>query len=126
MSFAKAYREADARQRHQPKDSRLEKLRRLMADDVSFVEAWYELNVAWIFGRGAASTIKALTFSLRNGVAALARPATVRRLAELSDTQMREVAVRLQKFGPHVAPVWTEKELQVLLAARNRVHGQDG
>src|SRR5262245_39486300 len=115
MSSSKAYREADARQRRQPKDPRLEKLRRMMADDVSLAQAWYELNVARFFGCAAVSTVKALMFSLRNGVAALARPETVHRLSELSDTQMREVAVRAQKFGPNIAPAWTEKDLQVLL-----------
>src|SRR5262245_58125727 len=124
MSSVKAaYRGADARQRRQPRDLRLEKLRRLMTDDVSLVEAWYELNVATFFGRAAVSTVKALMFSLRNGVAALAHPETVRRLSELSDTQMREVAVRVQKLRPHIARAWTEKDLQVLLAVRSKVNG---
>ena len=44
MTFAAACREADKKQRRKPKDLRLEKLRRLMADDVSLDRAWRELN----------------------------------------------------------------------------------
>jgi hypothetical protein len=116
MSFAAACREADKKQHRRPKDLCLEKLRKLMADDVS-------LDPARISGRAARSTVEALMYSLRNGVGALARPDVLRRLSELSDAQLREVAVRVQKFEAHIAPAWTAENVRVLLAARSKVHG---
>jgi len=51
-------------------DPKLQRLRRLLDDDVSFGCAWHELNT--IRGRAAASTIEALMMGLREGgVAAL-------------------------------------------------------
>jgi hypothetical protein len=43
-TFAKACREADAKQRRKPWDPHLAKLRRLMADDVSIESAWHQLS----------------------------------------------------------------------------------
>jgi hypothetical protein len=122
MSFAQACREADKKQRRKPVDARIERLRKLMADDVSLDHAWRELNAT---SRAARSTVEALMYSLRDGVGALARPETVRRLSELSDAQIREVAVRVQKFKPHIAPAWTAEDVRVLLAARSKTRGQD-
>jgi hypothetical protein len=42
--FAKACREADQKQRRKPKDWRLEKLRRLLADDISLESAWHQIS----------------------------------------------------------------------------------
>jgi hypothetical protein len=44
MSFAQACRAADKAQRRKPKDWRIERLRKLMPDDVSLDRAWHELN----------------------------------------------------------------------------------
>jgi hypothetical protein len=65
-------------------------------------------------------------FSLRSGIGALGRPDTVRRLSELSDAQMREVAVRVQKFGPHIAPAWTPENVEVLITARSKINAENG
>jgi hypothetical protein len=121
MSFAVACREADKRQRRQPKDRRLERLRRLLTDDVSLVEACYALNV--VPHRAAASTVAALMYSLRNGVAALKQSSTLSQLSELSEAQLREVAIRVQKFEPRIAPAWMAKDVEVLLATWSKVHG---
>jgi hypothetical protein len=123
MTFAAACRAADKAQRRKPKDLRLEKLRRLMADDISLERADAELRADRLRGRAAEATVDALAFSLRSGVGALKRPNVLRRLSELSDPQVREIAVRLQKFKPNIAPAWTAQDLQVLLAVRSKVRG---
>jgi hypothetical protein len=43
-SFAKACRRADEKQRRKPPDPHLEKLRRLLDDDVSIESAWHQLS----------------------------------------------------------------------------------
>jgi hypothetical protein len=123
MSFAKACREADRKQRRRPKDPRVERLRKLMADDISLERAWGELNERP--QRAAESGVAALMYSLRFGVGALACPDALRRLSELSNVQLREIVVRVQKFKPYVAPAWLTEDVQVLLAARSKIHGQD-
>jgi hypothetical protein len=122
MTFARACREADKRQRRKPKDPHVERLRRLMAE-VSLERAHAELSAFRLDGRAAYSTVKALMFSLRSGIRALGDPNTMRRLSELSDVQLREVAVRVQKFKPHIAPAWTAQDVSVLLAVRGKIHG---
>jgi hypothetical protein len=98
----------------------LARLRRLMDDTVSFERASYELN-----GRSsgaAASTVEALMCSLRSrGVQALGEPDVVHRLAQLNDAQLREIAIRLQKLKPHIAPAWAPEDVEVLLAVRSKV-----
>jgi hypothetical protein len=117
--------EADKRQRRKPIDPRIVRVRRLLADDVSLERAWHEICAEHFRGRAAASTVEALMFSLRAGVAALGKPDTLRRLSELSDAQLREVAVRLQKFTAEIARPWPPEDIEVLLATRSRVRGQD-
>src|SRR6478609_1763454 len=70
--------------------------------------------------------VEALVFSLRDGIAALGRSATLRRLSALSPAQLREVAVRVQKFKPEITQPWTSNEVEVLIIARSRVNAQDG
>lgn len=55
-------------------------------------------------------------FALRNGIDALKDRSNQRRLDELSDKQMQEVAARIQKFMPHIAPAWKPADVQALLA----------
>jgi hypothetical protein len=43
-TFAEACRKADERQRRKPPDPRLDRLRRLMDDDISIERAWHELK----------------------------------------------------------------------------------
>jgi hypothetical protein len=64
----------------------------------------------------AASTVEALIFGLRDGIEALpANPDTLRRLAELSEEQLRAVCERLQNFKPHIAPAWSAEEVRALV-----------
>jgi hypothetical protein len=61
-TFAKACREADAKRRRKPCDARIEKLRRLMADDVSLERAHVEI----INSRGVATaTLAAAEFLIQ-------------------------------------------------------------
>jgi hypothetical protein len=39
----------------------------------------------------------------------------IRRLAELSDEQLRDVAVRSQRFKPHIAPAWKAEDIEALI-----------
>jgi hypothetical protein len=95
-TFAAACRKADEKQRRKPVDQRLEFLRGLLDDDVSFERAFTEINSARLRNRAAEATVEALMFSLRErGTAALAEPETQRRLAELSSAQVRDVIARL-------------------------------
>jgi hypothetical protein len=99
------------------------RLRRLLDDNISFERAWSELSRPQ---RAAASTIEALMFSLRSrGAQALGEPEVLRRLSQLDYAQLREVAIRLQKLEPHIAPAWTLDEVGVLLAVRSKIDGQD-
>jgi hypothetical protein len=89
-----------------------ERLRRLE-------RAWHELNRR---DGAPAATTEALMFSLRErGVQTLSEPDTQRRLSELNDAQLREVAVRLQKLKAKIARAWTPKDVAVLIAARGRL-----
>jgi hypothetical protein len=71
--------------------------------------------------RAARSTVEALMFSLRSGVAKLGDPKTQGRLSELDDAQMFDVAVRLQKFKAEIAPAWTPEDVAVLVAVRKKL-----
>ena len=53
-------------------------------------------------------------FALRDGIDALKDRSNQRRLGELSDKQMQEVAARVQKFMPHIAPAWKPADVQAL------------
>jgi hypothetical protein len=93
-SFVKACREADERARQQRALER-------------------ELNER----PGAAkATINALMFALRKGPDALKHPDNRRRLNELNDAQIREVATRVQKFMPHITPAWTPEQVEALIS----------
>ena len=59
-------------------------------------------------------------FSLRKGTDALAKPDTLRRLAELDDQQLREMMVRLQKLKSEIAPPWTSEQVEILAAVRRK------
>jgi hypothetical protein len=110
--------------KRQPISPELQRLQRLLDPGVSLERAYTEIHAAWFNGRAAASTVEALVISLRAGVSALSQSGTLRRLAELSDAQLREVAVRLQKLNPEIAPPWTTEDVEVLIAVRSGVHGR--
>jgi hypothetical protein len=80
---------------------------------------------AAITKRAAYATVEALMFGLRSGVQELGQSDTIRRLSELSDEQLREVVVRVQKFQPHIAPAWKPEEVEVLIAVRSKVRAEN-
>ena len=92
-----------------------------MEPEVTFGRACAEIHADWFYGRAADSTVEALMLSLRAGVGALGRADTLRRLSELSKAQLREVAVRLQKFKPQIAPAWTPEQVEALAIVRSKL-----
>jgi hypothetical protein len=72
-------------------------------------------------GRAARWTIEALMFQLRRGVEELKNPSAQQRLSELSDGQLRDVLVRLQKLKPEIAKSWTPEELEILVASIGKI-----
>jgi hypothetical protein len=101
---------------------RLERLRRMMADNVSLDQAWHELRDNRDAPR---STIDALMYGLRErGVATLNEPAAQRRLLALGDEQVREVCGRLQRLKPESARPWSADEVETLISTREELrHG---
>jgi hypothetical protein len=69
----------------------------------------------------APTTVEALMYSLRSrGTAALSEPNCQRRLSELNERQLYEVAVRLQKLKPNIAPAWGSDQIKKLFEAKAR------
>jgi hypothetical protein len=101
------------------------RLRRLMDDDVSIERAWRVLDGCRARDAVPETTVEALMFALRRGVRVLSEPDTARRLVQLDDAQLREVATRLQKLKPHIASDWTPADVQVLLTIRGEINGQN-
>ena len=110
-------------------------LRQLLNPEVSLERAYREL--AYRHHRGAAgSTVEALAYQLRDEIDALRQPSALRRLSELDEDQMREMADRLFKWrwrkfksfetAPRVrrlptpgekgaVPPWTEDEIKAFV-----------
>jgi hypothetical protein len=111
-------READRRAASRPIDAKTLRARRLLAGDISYDRAYGEI----IRDRPAPEAkVEALVFSLRSGVVALERADTLRRLSELSAEQLREVATRVQKFKPNIAPAWSPEEVRALALVKSRL-----
>jgi hypothetical protein len=73
----------------------------------------------------AASTVEALMFGLRDGIDALPTKAErLRRLSELSETQLHEVCARLQNFKPAIARPWTADEVAASVSIWAKSVGQ--
>jgi hypothetical protein len=96
------------------------RLRRLMSDDVSIERAQRELSTC--ASGAAASTVEALMFALREG--GVDEPHVVRRLAQLDHAQVRDIATRLQKLEPHIAPAWTPEDVEALLTVWSETHAE--
>jgi hypothetical protein len=113
--FCALCRKADAERAKTTDSADVLRNRRLLAlsDHVSFETIWRELNT--IKYRAAASTVEALMYALRRGGSALNESSNLRRLGELSEPQLHEVCARLQKFKPHIARAWTQREIEALV-----------
>jgi hypothetical protein len=71
----------------------------------------------------APTTVEAIMLSLRwRGTAALSEPDCKRRLYELNDDQVLEVAVRLQKLQSHIAEAWTAEQIKTLFETKAQLH----
>jgi hypothetical protein len=97
----------------------LERLRRLLADDVSLERAWHDLRPKGT----AASTVEAPMYSLRRGIDELTKPDTLRRVSELEEGQLQAVCRRVQNFNPEIATPWSPEELAELIARWRELHG---
>jgi hypothetical protein len=74
-------------------------------------------------GGAAASTVEALMFGLRDGIDALpTKPERLRRLWELSETQLHEVCARLQNFKPTIARPRTADKVAALVSIWAKSH----
>jgi hypothetical protein len=82
-------------------------------------------NVVVLRGAEApAATVEALVFQLRSGVDVLRHHGALTRLARLSESQAREVAGRVRKFKPNIAPAWKLDEVEALLRIWSLRHGR--
>jgi hypothetical protein len=122
--FCKQCRIADrAVKRHNDQnDPKLELLRQLLDDEIS-LERTYHV-VALKTQEAPAATVEGLMFSLRSGVDALRNPSTLSRLARLSESQARDVAERVRKFKPNIAPAWELDAVEALLRIWSLRHGR--
>ena len=60
-------------------------------------------------------------YQLRDGTNALANLDAQRRLSELDEQQLREVVIRLQKFGSAVDESWKSKDIEILIAIKGKL-----
>ena len=132
-SFCRLSHRADAELAAERKAGRLResaeilRARRLLAEDVSLGAEVNERP-----GRAAASTVEALAFQTRAGAAALRESSAQHRLAQLDESQMRELCGRLTKerWGiskngeqPPRVPPWKPDEVQSLVQLWSNLHG---
>jgi transposase len=81
----------------------------------SYEELSREFYAAHFRGRAAASTVEALMYSLRErGTKALDEPDTKRRISELSEEQLHEVAARVKALKLGRGP-WTAEQVGQLV-----------
>jgi hypothetical protein len=98
------------------------RLRRLMDDSISLDRAWAEVSRP---SGAAASTVEALVFGLRNGLAALPKnPDRLRRLSELNAEQLKAVCRRVQNFNPEIATPWSSDEVAALITKWRELHAR--
>jgi hypothetical protein len=90
--------------------ARLRGLRRLLNSSVTLERAHAELT-GKPTGRAATSTVEALAYQLRGGVAVLREPSALRRLSELDEAQIHEIAERLTKR----IPPWRADEIETFI-----------
>jgi hypothetical protein len=93
------------------------RLRRLLKDDVSLERAYAEINH---LPHAASSTVEALAYQLRGGAAVLHDPSVIRRISELDQTQMRNIAERLGKR----VPPWELAQIALFVDAWRTVRDQ--
>jgi hypothetical protein len=91
-------------------------------EEMTFDEPWR------LFNRECPTpqtTIEALMFGLRDGLAALANnPDRLRRLSELSAEQLKAVCRRLQNFNQEIATPWSSDQVTALIAKWRGLHAR--
>jgi hypothetical protein len=115
-TFAALCRAADAKQRKKPRNPDVERLRVLLPREVTISRADAEIRAHHFRGRASDWTVEALVYALRDGLGVLKDSSNQRRLRELNDKQMKDVAARVQQFMPHIAPAWKADDVQALLS----------
>jgi hypothetical protein len=73
----------------------------------------------------AQSTIDAVMYSLRSGIAVLTRDDVRGRLAVIAEDQLREMVVLLQKRDGRIAPRWEDDDIEALIETWATCHGHD-
>jgi len=119
-TFERACREADRRATARPRDADLDRLRRILDDDVTLAAASAKLRKDRLT---PATAVEALTYSLRRGINELTQPDTLRRLSELDKGQLKAICCRLQNFKPEIAPPWSPEDVAALIAKWRELHG---
>jgi hypothetical protein len=71
----------------------------------------------------AQSTIDAVMYSLRFGIAVLSRDDVQHRLAVIDEGQLREIIVLLQKRDGRIAPRWENDDIEKLIETWTAFHG---
>jgi hypothetical protein len=103
---------------------------RLRLHDLPIEAAWRALNVQR--DRAASSTVEAIAFQTRAGVAVLRESSAQRRLAQLDESQVRDLCGRLTKerWGmskngepPPRVPPWKPDEIESLVVLWSNLHG---
>jgi len=69
------------------------------------------------------STIDAVMYSLRGGVAVLSRDDVQHRLAVIDETQLLKMIDLLQKRDGKIAPRWSDEEVEQLMQTWTACHG---
>jgi hypothetical protein len=115
---AREYHEARQRSGGKPPQPPDPQLLALLDPKVSLEQAQRRL-----LDHAAASTVEALMFGLRDGIDALpTKPERLRRLWELSETQLHEVCARLQNFKPTIARPRTADKVAALVSIWAKSH----
>jgi hypothetical protein len=117
--FERACRAADRRAAARPQDPRLDRLRRLLEDDVSLELAYHEIMRA---RPTPEAMVDALVYSLRRGVNELTNANTLHRLSGLDEGQLKAVCRRVQSFNPEIATPWSSDEVAALIAKWRELH----
>jgi hypothetical protein len=135
-SFCRLSRHADAklaaeRRAGRPRESaEILRARHLLAQDVSLEQTLAGISDSR--GSVAASTVEALAYQLRAGASALRESKAQRRLAQLDESQMREICGRLTKerWGiskngemPPRVPPWKLADIEQLVQLWSNLHG---
>jgi hypothetical protein len=115
----RACRAADRRAAARPQDPRLDRLRRLLEDDVSLERAYHEIMRA---RPTPEATVDALVYSLRRSVNELTNADTLHRLSGLDEGQLKAVCRRVQSFNPEIATPWSSDEVAALIAKWRKLH----